>query len=211
MPTREDYLRLPLAQRLARLAGTADELAEAIRDRSAAQLSRRPGAPNWSATEIICHLRDVEELFRIRFHTILAIDDPQILTFSAEPTALAAWGIGLSDSALGSPSAAPRTINSALGSPSAAPRTTVGHPLDPDRWAEERQYARSDPHQALTAFRRQRTETVALLGSLTDAQWLRGGIHLRLGRLTLGDWVASLAAHDDNHLDQLTRAIDGRV
>ena len=182
MPTREDYLRLPLERRLARLAGAADELAGAIRDRSAAQLSRRPGATNWSATEIICHLRDVEELFRIRFHTILAIDDPQILTFSAEPAGLAAWGIG----------------------------GRVGHPLDPDRWAEERQYARSDPNQALTAFRCQRTETVALLESLTDAQWLRGGIHLRLGRLTLGDWVASLAAHDDNHLDQLTRAIDGR-
>ena len=56
-----------------------------------------------------------------------------------------------------------------------------------------------------------RTETRVLLDSLTDAQWRRGGIHLRLGRLTLGDWVASLAAHDDNHLDQLERAIDGRA
>jgi hypothetical protein len=56
-----------------------------------------------------------------------------------------------------------------------------------------------------------RTETRVLLDSLTDAQWLRGGIHLRLGRLTLGDWVASLAAHDDNHLDQLARTIDGRA
>src|SRR5712692_7763472 len=149
MPAREDYLRLPLERRLARLAGTADELAGAIRDRSAAQLSRRPGAPNWSATQIICHLRDVEELFRIRFHTILALDEPKILTFNAEPALLAVWGIG-------------GVSDSALGSPSAAPRTTVGHPLDPDRWAEERQYARSDLHQALTAFRRQRTETVAL-------------------------------------------------
>jgi hypothetical protein len=56
-----------------------------------------------------------------------------------------------------------------------------------------------------------RTETRVLLDSLTEAQWLRGGIHLRLGRLTLGDWVASLAAHDDNHLDQLARTIDGRA
>src|SRR5713101_3173564 len=183
MPTRQDYLRQPVERQLTRLAGTADELTEAIRNRSAAQLARRPDAANWSATEIICHLRDVEELFRIRFHTILALDDPQILTFSAQPAALAAWGIA----------------------------GRVGHPLDPDRWAEERQYARSDPNQALTAFRRQRRETVVLLESLTDAQWLRGGIHLRLGRLTLGDWAASLAGHDDNHVDQLTRAIDGRA
>jgi len=182
MPTREDYLRQPLERRLARLAGTADELTEATRNRSAAQLARRPETASWSATEIICHLRDVEELFRIRFHTILALDDPQILTFGAEPAALAAWGIG----------------------------GPIGHPLDPDRWAEERQYARNDPSQALSAFRRHRAETVALLESLTAAQWQRGGIHLRLGRLTLGDWVASLAAHDDNHLAQLERALEGR-
>ena len=72
------------------------------------------------------------------------------------------------------------------------------------------EYARNDPGDALTAFRRHREETLALLNSLSDEQWLRGGIHLRLGRLTLGDWVASLAAHDDNHVDQLKRALDGQ-
>ena len=182
MPAREDYLRQPLERRLARLARTADELTEAIRNRSADQLARRPEAASWSATEIICHLRDVEELFRTRFHTILALDDPKILTFGAEPAALAAWGIG----------------------------GPIGHPLDPDRWAEERQYARNDPGHALAAFRRHRAETVTLLESLREAQWQRGGIHLRLGRLALGDWVASLAGHDDNHLEQLGRALEGR-
>ena len=179
MPTREDYLRQPRPQRLARLARTPDELAEALRARSAAQLSRRPDAANWSATEIVCHLRDVEELFRVRFHTILALDDPKILTFNADPEDLAAWGIG----------------------------GRVGHPLDPDRWAGERQYARNDPAAALAAFHRHREETLALLNPLSDEQWRRGGIHLRLGRLTLGDWVASLAAHDDNHVDQLRRTL----
>jgi hypothetical protein len=29
-------------------------------------------------------------------------------------------------------------------------------------------------------------------------------------RLTLGEWVAGLAAHDDNHLDQPRRALEGR-
>ena len=32
------------------------------------------------------------------------------------------------------------------------------HPLDPDEWAEERQYARSDPREALAAFQRRRAE-----------------------------------------------------
>src|SRR6267378_2907565 len=161
MPTREDYLRQPRERRLARLAGTADELSKAIHNRSAAQLARRPDDASWSATEIICHLRDVEELFRIRFHTILALDDPKILTLSADPDDLAAWGIG----------------------------GAVGHPLDPERWAEDRLYARADPGHALAGFRRHREETLTLLHSLSDAQWLRGGIHSQRGRLTLADWV----------------------
>lgn len=165
MPSREEYMRRPLELRLARLASTPDELDEAFRTRSADLFSRRPEASSWSATEIVCHLRDVEELFRIRFHTILALDEPKILTLGADPGDLAAWGIG----------------------------GAVGHPLDPDRWAEDR-----------------REETLALLNSLSAEQWLRGGIHSKRGRLALGDWVASLASHDDNHVDQLRRALDGR-
>ena len=182
MPTREEYLRQPLERRLARLARTPDELAEEVRTRSVDVLSRRPDASSWSATEIVCHLRDVEELFRIRFHTILALDEPKILTLSADAGDLAAWGIG----------------------------GAVGHPLDPDRWAEDRLYARDDVAHALAGFRRHRAETLGLLGSLTDEQWLRGGVHSQRGRLALGDWVASLASHDDNHVDQLRRALDGR-
>jgi hypothetical protein len=182
MPSREEYLRQPVIERVRRLGRTGSELAAAIDGRDPDALGRRPDPHSWSPAEIVCHLRDVEELFRIRFHTILALDDPKILTLSAEPADLAAWGIG----------------------------GPVGNPLDPDRWAEELQYARSDPSRALDAFRRRRSETLALLNSLTDAQWLRGGIHPQRGRLNLGDWVASLASHDDNHLDQLKRALDGR-
>ena len=48
------------------------------------------------------------------------------------------------------------------------------------------------------------------LESLSASEWQRGGIHLGRGRLTLGDWVASLAGHDDNHLDQFHRTLAGR-
>jgi hypothetical protein len=90
------------------------------------------------------------------------VDGPQILTLGATPEALAAWGIGGS----------------------------VGHPLDPDRWAEDRQYERHDPTEALRAFAR------------------RGGIHQARGRKDLGEWVVSLAGHDDNRLGQLRRALE---
>jgi DinB superfamily len=83
-------------------------------------------------------------------------------------------------------------------------------PLDPDRWAEERQYPRNDTVIALAALRRRRDESLAFLGRLTPAQWHRGSIHVTLGRMTFADWVALVAAHDDKHLDQLKRAVDGR-
>ena len=183
MPTFEEYRGLSVNDRLSRLERTPDELGKAITGKSAAELARRPDARNWSATEIVCHLRDVEELFQGRFHMILAIDEPQILTFSATPSNLSPWRIG----------------------------GQIGHPLDPDRWTEERQYLRNDAREALAALRRRRTEVLTLLRSLSPAEWQRGGIHLSRGRLPLADWAASLAGHDDNHLDQLQRALAGRA
>jgi len=92
-----------------------------------------------------------------------------------------------------------------------APGGAIRHPLDPEQWAEERQYLRNDTREALAAFERRRAEVLTLLQSLSPAEWRRGGLHLGRGRLTLGDWVARLAAHDDNHLDQLARALQGRA
>ena len=182
MATMQEYLTRPLADRLERLRSTPGVLAAGFRGKRDAELARRPAARSWSAKEIVCHLRDVEELFLTRFCAILAMEDPVIPTLAATPATLATWGIG----------------------------GAVGHPLDPDRWAEERQYARNDGALALAAFRRRRQEVLALLESLSPAQWARGGLHVVRGRLSMGDWAASLAAHDDNHLDQLARALDGR-
>ena len=155
-----------VVDRLERIPGA---LARTIAGTSSAVLATRPGPGSWSPTEIVCHLRDVEE--------------PPILAFGATVDDLATWKIG-------------------------AP---IGHPLDPDRWAVERQYVRNDPHEALAALRRRRREVVTLLSALTPAEWQRGGIHPSHGRRTLLDWVGRLAAHDDNHLDQLRRAVEGRA
>ena len=183
MPTLEEYLHRSLADRWHRLRTTPDDISAALDGKTDVVVCRRPDRQNWSAREILCHLRDVEELFLTRFQTILALDDPTILTFAAAPEALKKWGIG----------------------------GGVGHPLDPDRWADERQYTRCDAGLTLVAFRRRRQEVVSLLDALSPDQWRRCGIHLQRGRLALDGWVASLAAHDDNHLDQMRRALDGRV
>jgi hypothetical protein len=48
-------------------------------------------------------------------------------------------------------------------------------------------------------------------GKLTPAQWEKGGIHPVLGRITLDGLLSVMAWHDDNHLEQLTRALQGRA
>ena len=81
MPTMEEYAKQPAAHRLARLERTADELAAALRGQTEAVLARRPDATNWAAKEVVCHLRDTEELYAGRFEMILAMDEPQLPGF----------------------------------------------------------------------------------------------------------------------------------
>jgi uncharacterized damage-inducible protein DinB len=151
-----------IEEQQARMGRTADDLAGAIRDVPDAVLSRRPDSSNWSAKEVLCHLRDTEESFMMRFTSILAMDEPRFVA------------------------------------------------AEVDRWATERQYHRNDAAEALAAFRRRREETLAFLRALTPAQWERGGIHATRGRMTIKDFVGLIAWHDDNHLDQLKRALGGR-
>jgi hypothetical protein len=78
MPTMEEYAKQPREQRMRRLERTADELAAAIRGQSETALARRPDPKNWAAKEIVCHLRDTEEGFMVRFDTMMASDNPRL-------------------------------------------------------------------------------------------------------------------------------------
>jgi uncharacterized damage-inducible protein DinB len=162
MASIEEYATLPLEQRRARLARTADELAAAIRGQTDAAVSRRPDAKNWSAKEVVCHLRDAEELFMDRFTVIMAIDEPTLAAAA------------------------------------------------PDRWAEERQYFRDDAHAAFATFRTRRGESLEFLKTLPAEAYRRAGVHVTRGKITIDDLVSHMAWHDDNHLDQLKRALDGK-
>lgn len=81
----------------------------------------------------------------------------------------------------------------------------------PDRWAEERQYLRCDAAQALAHFRQRRRETLEMLRKLPADLLKRAGVHATRGRMTIDDLITLMAWHDDNHLDQLRRALDGRA
>jgi hypothetical protein len=150
--------------RLARLARMPDQVAAALDGRREAALGRRPAPEAWAPTEIVCHLRDAEELFGARVATILENDEPAL--------------------------------------PEAGPA---------ERWARERQYARHDLARALEHFRRRRGESLETLIALPPAEWQRGGEHPSRGRLSIDMLVAHMAWHDDNHLEQLTRALEGRA
>ena len=151
-----------LDEQLARMERTVNDYAAVVKNVSDAQLTKRPDPKNWSAKEVICHVRDTEESFMMRFLSIMAMDDPKFL------------------------------------------------PVEPDRWAVERQYQRNDVQEALAALRTRREETLRFLRGLKPEQWERGGIHATRGRMTIKDFVELMAWHDDNHLDQLKRALDGK-
>jgi hypothetical protein len=167
--------------RLQRLARTPDDLREAVRDLDDEALSRRVTPEEWSAKDVVCHLRDVEELVILRFHTMLAMDDPLVLAVGAVPVDAAAWGFD----------------------------AAVPYPLDADRWRDERQYERNDARIALAAFTRRRGEVLTLLRRLSPAQWERAAVHPGGARWTFADWTSGMARHDDAHLQQLRRALAG--
>jgi hypothetical protein len=181
-PEMEAYLKRPLDERLRRLTRTPDDLATAIAGLDDEALSRRPAPKCWAAKEVLCHLRDIEEVFMLRFHMMLGTEEPTFLILGEMPPERERWGI----------------------------TGPIGMPLDPDRWAEERQYLRQDPETALRALRRRREESLYFLNQLTRPQWDRASVHVTLGRMTFVDWTALMAAHDDRHLDQLRRAVKGQ-
>jgi uncharacterized damage-inducible protein DinB len=152
-----------LEEQLARMERTVNDYAAAVKGVPDAKLSKRPDDKNWSAKEVVCHVRDTEESFMARFQTIMAMDEPKFL------------------------------------------------PVEPDRWAVERQYQRNDAQEALAAFKSRRDDTLRFFRGLKAEQWERGGIHATRGKMTLKDFVELMAWHDDNHLDQLKRALDGKA
>jgi uncharacterized damage-inducible protein DinB len=73
-----------LKNTMAEMEKAADLFAAAIQGASEAALSKRPDAKNWSAKEIICHVRDTEEFFLNRFQMILSFPEPQFSLADAE-------------------------------------------------------------------------------------------------------------------------------
>ena len=74
-----------LEEQLARMERTVNDYAAAIKGVPDAKLSKRPDEKNWSAKEVVCHVRDTEESFMIRFQSVMAMDEPKFLPRRAGP------------------------------------------------------------------------------------------------------------------------------
>jgi uncharacterized damage-inducible protein DinB len=64
-------------QRFERLRCAADDFAAAIAGRDDAVLSRRPDTTNWAAKEVVCHIRDAEELFLECLKAMIGTNEPE--------------------------------------------------------------------------------------------------------------------------------------
>ena len=75
--------------------------------------------------------------------------------------------------------------------------------------AHSRAYAQDDPAAVFAALRVARARNVALLATLTDAQWARPAVFEDYGALTLRSLVHYLASHDQQHLAGLQWLLGG--
>ena len=76
-------------------------------------------------------------------------------------------------------------------------------PIDPERWAAERQYRDADPAAALAAFRRLRAESLALLADARVEDLERAVPQPSGAPLSGLDLLAAWVTHDRLHLHQI--------
>jgi len=80
-------------------------------------------------------------------------------------------------------------------------------PIDPERWAVERGYAKDDPRVALTALKQRRRDNLAFLVLFDPARLTRVVDQPRLGKMSGLDLVAAWVTHDRLHLAQLAATL----
>ena len=80
--------------------------------------------------------------------------------------------------------------------------------FDQDAWVASQHAERSDAHLSLTLFAAIRAATVRLLGSLTDEELDRFGMHAERGQESIRHMMRMTTGHDRNHLAQIERLIE---
>jgi hypothetical protein len=79
--------------------------------------------------------------------------------------------------------------------------------FDQDAWVGSQHAERSDAQVSLPLFAAIRASTVRLLGSLTDEELDRFGMHAERGQESIRHMMRMTTGHDRNHLAQIERLI----
>lgn len=79
--------------------------------------------------------------------------------------------------------------------------------IDPEGWAQERDYNSLDFQTQLDRFVAERKKSVAMLKNLDAADWNRTYEHPKLGEFRAGDIFAAWTAHDWLHLRQISKRL----
>ena len=82
--------------------------------------------------------------------------------------------------------------------------------LDERRWQEVTGYAELPAEQLIEGFRARREELLFALGRLPLSSWRRTGMHEERGELSLFAVAQLLVEHEQEHLEQVERALGGR-
>ena len=86
MMTVDEYAKLSRVERLERLERGPDRVGAVIRCHGDDVLARRPDSKSWAPKEVVCHLRDIEELLLTRLILTIATNEPQLVGFDPEKT-----------------------------------------------------------------------------------------------------------------------------
>lgn len=80
-------------------------------------------------------------------------------------------------------------------------------PVDNDGLIHSNDYATQSMREAFDAYQQKREQFMALLSGLSDAQWMRKGIHPATGEGAILDLAINTALHDVNHTEQIIAAL----
>lgn len=80
--------------------------------------------------------------------------------------------------------------------------------MDPEGDVARKGFQQRDPAESLRRFRDERAASLAWLRSLAQPRWENAYEHPR-GNLTAGELLASWAAHDARHLQQIAKRLHG--
>jgi DinB superfamily len=144
---------------IARLRATREQLRTVFSAAGAGAADRAPAPGQWSACEVLAHIRSVDAILAPYIVLLTALDKP---TF---------------------------------------------YGLDERELAERAGYLDDDLETALTTFTLRREELIRLLERLDAVGWQRESTNTAYGRFTIADYARHLAAHEEEHLPEIERAL----